>query len=408
MKVDLNNIKNRKNSITNKLLSYSALSAAFLLVDSDAQAQCGTVDAANPTLAVDIDGDGTADVNLNFVSFAGSASVTSTVPGAASTSLYTTIAGTLSGSTYIGQNFSYYGCQPIAIPGQYGNGFGGGSFFQGDPALGSYATITATAPIYVQVNALNTFQYYFTFLSGSGNYVFASAAGSNNIVGVTAGASNLAVCDLIDNAPGVTGPNSTTIGSVYDLYYYFFNVQAAQSVQLVYQPASVNPFPATTCYTLSYPTYGVYLPAALPIATFAGTTSTASGPFGLTSGVTSTGTAVGSNLNADWLAVQFDVSGQTHNGWIQLAYDAATGAVSCLGTAFNSCSLETASMSTNPAGSCIDVAQADPNGGEGCGDEVNIPTLSQWGLITLVLLLMSYGSLALTSFGRMQQVKEES
>ncbi len=406
MKVNVYKTKHKKNNkIANKLLSYSALSAAFLMVDNDAHAQCGTADATNPTLAIDIDGDGTTDVNLNFATFSGSASVSSTVPGVASASLYTTVAGTLTGTTFIGSNFSYYGCQPIVIPGQYGYGFYGYSFFQGDPALGSYTTISATAPIYLQVNALNTFQYYFTFLNANGNYVLASAAGSNNIVGVTAGASNLAVCGLIDNEPGVDGPNATTIGSVYDLYYYFFNVQAAQSVQLVFQPASVNPFPATTCYTVSYPTYGVYLPAALPIATFPGSTTTYSGPFAIASAVTSTGTAVGSNLNADWLAVQFDIGGETHNGWVQLEYDETTGAVTCVSTGYNACSLEVASMAGFIPSACIDVGQPDPQ--NDC-DAVPIPTLSQWGLITLMLLLMSYGSLALTAFGRMLQQKEES
>jgi len=406
MKIDIQQTKNNRSNIKSKLLSYSALSAAFLLVDSDAQAQCGTVDAANPTLAIDIDGDGTPDVNLNFGSFAGTATFTSSVAGAASTSLYNTVAGTLTGSTYIAQNFSYYGCQPVYIPGQYGYGLGGGAFFQGSPGLGSYATITATAPLYVQVNALNTFQYYFTYIAGSGNYVFASAAGSNNIVGVTAGASNLEVCGLIDNAPGVNGPNSTTIGSVYDLYYYFFNIQAAQSVQLVYQPVSVNPFPTATCYTLSYDTYGVYLPPALPIATFPGSTYTLSGPFGIGTPATTVGTAVGSNTSSDWLAVQFASNGETHNGWVELSYDATTGAATCLSFGFNSCSLESALMTSDVNNACIVVGNDDPNDGVGC--DVLVPTLSQWGLITLMLLLMSYGSLALTSFGRMLQIKEES
>jgi len=305
----------KKSNLKNKLLSYSALSAAFLLVDSEAQAQCGVADAVNPVLAVDIDGDGNADVNINFNTLTGTATLTSSVAGVASTNLYTTVAGVLTGSTYIGPNVSYYGCQPLAIPGQYGNGYGGGSFFQGDPALGSYTTITATAPIYVQVNVLNTFQYYFTYVSGSVAYALASGVGSNNIVGVTAGASNLAVCGLIDNSAGVNGTGSVSIGSVYDVSYYFFSVQAAQSAQLVYQPAAVNPFPTTTCQTSSYATYGVYLPPASPIASFPGSTITTVGPFALATPNTSTGTLVGSNVSANFLAVQFISGGETYNGW---------------------------------------------------------------------------------------------
>lgn len=398
--------QNKKHSLKNKLLSYSALGAAFLLVDNEAQAQCGVVDAANPTLAVDIDGDGNADVNLSFNTFSGPYSITSTVPGAATASFLNTQGGTLSGSTYIGPNFSYYGCQPVAIPGQYGNGFYGGSFFQGDPGLGSYTTIVATASINLQINVLNTFQYYYTFFSGTGNFVVASAAGSNNIVGVTAGASNLAVCGLIDSAPGVNGPDATIIGSVYNVDYLFFSIQAAQSVQYVFGAASVNPFPTSTCFTSSYSYYGIYLPPAAPLATFSGSTFTTVGPFGIGSSSYATGTLVGSNVSSDWLAVQFTSGTETHNGWIELSYDGTTGAVSCLSTGFNSCSLESALMTTDINNACIVVGNDDPNDGEGC--PVMIPTLSQWGLITLMLLLMSYGSLALTSFGRMLQMKEES
>jgi len=395
----------KNGNLKNKLLSYSALGAAFLLVDAEAQAQCGVVDAANATLAVDIDGDGNADVNLSFNTFSGPFSTTSTVPGVTNTSFLNTIAGTLTGMTYIGPNFSYFGCQPVAIPGQYPYGFFG-SFFQGDPALGSYTTISATAPIYLQLNVLNTFQYYFTYFNGTGNFVVASAVGSNNIVGLTAGASNLEVCGLIDSAPGVTGPDFALVGSIYDVDYYFFNIQAAQSAQYIFEPASVNPFPTETCFTSSYPTYGFYFPPAAPLATYPGATLTYQGPFGIGTPSTATGTLVGSNVSSDWLAVQFTANGETHNGWVELSYDGTTGAVTCLSTGFNSCSLEGALMTNDINNACIVVGNDDPNDGEGC--PVMVPTLSQWGLITLMLLLMSYGSLALTSFGRMLQLKDES
>jgi len=58
-----------KNSINQKLLSYAALGAAFLLTSGEeAQAQCGVVDPLNPVLNVDIDGDGTVDVTFQNVS----------------------------------------------------------------------------------------------------------------------------------------------------------------------------------------------------------------------------------------------------------------------------------------------------------------------------------------------------
>ncbi len=389
----------KSDNLKSKLLSYSALGAAFLMVDGDAQGQCGVADAANPTLAVDIDGDGTTDVNINVVPFSGSTSGTATVPGASNLNLFSTQIGTLTASTYIGPNFSYYGCQPVAIPGQYGGGFGGGSFFQGSAGLGSYTTVAATAPILYQVNAINTFQYYFTFISGSGVYAYATGALSNNVVGLTAGASNLGVCAAIDSASGVTGPDYAAIGSDYNLFAYFFNIAAAQSIQYIQPPATaVVDFPDVTCLTNSYPTYGLYLPPAIdPSATSAGFASTLSGPFGLGSAVTSTTNISGSVVAADLLAVQFTSGGETHNGWVELTVDLANGTVTCANTGYQECSIETASAAGDASAACIDAGEAT-NESAACSPETtDIPTLSEWGLITLALLLMSYGSIAIAA-----------
>jgi len=152
--------KNQSN-LKSRLRSYGTMAAAFM-VAGGAQAQCGSADAANPILGVDIDGDGVTDVNINFNAGTLMSTIqTSTIPLGTSTNLYSTQIGTLSTSLYVGPNFSYYGCQAAYVPAYFGYGFGGGAFFNGDPAWGSYTTVVATAPIYYQINAIGgVFQYY--------------------------------------------------------------------------------------------------------------------------------------------------------------------------------------------------------------------------------------------------------
>jgi len=400
MKVNKYLTDKNKSNLKSRLQSYGTMAAAFM-VAGGAYAQCGTADAANPALDIDIDGDGTADVTLNWVAGTpATATFTSTVPGAASTNLFNSQIGTLSTSLYVGGNFSYYGCQPAYIPAYYGYGFGGGAFFQGDPAWGSYTFVNATAPIYYQINAIGVFNYYFTFASGLVNYASAVGAGSNQIVGLTAAGSS--VCAAIDSAPGVAGPNNVSLGSAGSTYFYYFSVAAANSLQYAIPAATASiPTPASTCFTFSYSIFGLYLPPVpVPISTAISASSFVTvGPFAIGSGVTGTGAGTLQNTNpTTYLGVQFVSGGETHNGWVQISIDPATSAITCVGTGYQECSLETAAGVGVPSGGCINTGDATTQSALCEGD---VPTVGEWGLIMLGLLM------SITAIVGIRQRKEE-
>lgn len=360
MKVNKYKTDTSKKSLESKLLSYGSMAAAFIMAGGQANAQCGTADAANPILAVDIDGDGTTDVNLNFQGANNfTTSSTTQTPVATSTNLFNTQIGTLSTYFYVGGNFSYYGCQPAAVPAYYGGGYAGGSFFNGDPAWGSFTNVTATAPIYSQVNALNVFSYSFNFFAVNYNFAFASANGSNQIVGLSAAGSS--VCNAIDAAPGVAGPNSASLGVNGSFFTYYFNVLAASSIQYLYTGSASIAVPTVTCMTNTYSVYGVYLP---PIpATFATAVNSSSvyvGPFAIGSSSAATFTTIFQNTSTTThLAVQFISGGETHNGWIELSIDPNTSEITCVNTGYNACSIETAIANTsNALLACIETGEA--------------------------------------------------
>ncbi len=399
--------KNQSN-LKSRLRSYGTMAAAFM-VAGGAYAQCGIADAANPILDIDIDGDGTTDVTLNFnAGSLATATTTATAPVAASTNLLNTQIGTLSTSLYVGANTSFYGCQIAYLPAYYGFGYAGGAFFNGDAAWGSYTYVNATAPINYQINAIGVFQYYFTYIAGVANYASAAGVGSNQIVGLAAAGSS--VCGAIDSSAGVAGPNTVSLGSAGSTFYYYLSLLAANSIQYLIPAATASiPTPAGTCLTFTYSIYGVYLPPVpVPIATsIASSASTVAGAFAITSGVTGTSLATFQNANATThLAVQFIAGGETHNGWVEISIDPATSAITCVGTGYQQCSIETAlATSGNPADACITTGEAT-NESAACTEEppeppADIPTTGEWGLIILGLMM------SITAIVGIRQRREE-
>lgn len=386
MKVNKYSTDKNQSNLKSRLRSYGTMAAAFM-VAGGAHAQCGTADAANPVLGVDIDGDGVTDVNINFnAGVPASTTNVSTAPIAASTNLLSTQVGTVAASLYVGANFSYFGCQPAYIPAFYGYGFYGGAFFNGDPAWGSYTTVVDTAPILYQINAIGVFQYYFTFASGAVNYASASGAGSNQIVGLSAAGSS--VCQAIDLVPGVSGPNNVSLGSAGNSYFYYFSVLAANSVQYLIPAATASiPAPTATCFTYTYSIFGIYLPP-LPVpitSAIASSSAVYVGPFAIASAVTATGGTTFPNTNpTTYLAVQFVSGGETHNGWIEISIDPATSEITCVGSGYQQCSLETATAVAVPVGGCISTGE-ETNTSAIC--EGDVPTVGEWGLIILGLMM---------------------
>ena len=388
MKVNKYSTDKNQSNLKSKLRSYGTMAAAFM-VAGGAYAQCGTADSANPVLDIDIDGDGTTDVTLNFNTALFGGSNTSTVPIAASTNLVSTQVGTLSASFYVGPNFSFYGCQFAYVPAYFGYGFFS-VYFNADPAWGAYTTVNATEPVNLQVNALDVFQYYFNYIAGTAYNASAVAAGSNQIVGLTAAGSS--VCGAIDSAPGVSGPNNVSLGSAGNTYSYNFSVLAANSVQYLYVAGS-------TCLTASYATFGYYAPPVPVLATSASYLYV--GPFALATPAISTATGTFQNTNATThLAVQFIAGGETHNGWVEISIDPATSAITCVGTGYQQCSIETAIANSGDASNaCINTGEAT-NESIACTVS-DIPTVGEWGLIILGLMM------SITAIVGIRQRREE-
>ncbi len=398
MKVNKYITDKRTDNLGTKLLSYSAMAAAFMVSGGEAQAQCGTAAVGAP-LGVDIDGDGTDDLSITINQVAlGPTYGTSTVPVAATSALLTTQTGTLTASLPIvpGYYFTYYGCNVGFVSALYGYGFYGGSAFNVPPGVGG-STLTGTAPLSLQVNALGVYNYYFNYVNpGTTNIAYAAAAGSNQIVGLSAAGTN--VCAVIDSSPGVAGPNSVALGSANSngFVYTYANTRAA-SVQYLYLSALATVDAAaaigatTTCLTVSYSYFGVYLPP-IPVVGVSAPSSvltTLPGPFAIGSAVTSYAPATFQNTNTTThLAVQFiGGGGETHNGWVEISIDPVTSEVTCVGSGYQQCSLETAAaVSGDAANGCMMVGGAT-NQNPACVDVADIPTTGEWGLIILGLMM---------------------
>jgi len=327
-----------------KLLSYSAMGAALLGAGSDLSAQCA--DATNPVIGVDIDGDGTDDIQLNFVSYFTTLSIATTlitgptqnlVFGTSSTGLVLSNSGTgsINGCSY--QSF---------LGGQY----------NGAPDIaGTYATS-------FQVYYSGIQYYYFTFIGASVSYGLVSALGSNQIIGLTG--TGASVCSLIDSSAGVSGAGTaSSVGLNVSYYYYFFNQYQFQSVQVCNNfLLNITAGPTSTCTTsaagtLTFP--GI-ITGTVPLTSC----NFYVGPYG-SAPVTSAFTNPGfSTAPLGALAVQFDVAGETHNGWVTLSF--AGGQVCVDATDYNTCSIETATMGGDPSQSCITVGAPAPAPGPAC------------------------------------------
>jgi len=411
MKINKYLTDKKADGLSSKLLSYSAIAAAFVATSPDVNSQCAGESVApapgGATIGVDIDGDGTDDVIL----FAGSTSYLANY-GTTSTGVGSIPAGTVPFATAMA-TATFPG---TAIPGYP---FYGCNLFSGTagPAAGP-ATInipalaaTATATVSAAVTFTNAFYitYYATYVNI--NYAFVTAAGANQIVGLPGTGSG--VCSLIDSTAGVSGVGTSSfVGYNADVLQIYtpilvggINYDLPSSTVTAMATDTFAYGPAPSCTTATASIYGGYFAG---IQFTASTVATASvlpiadanypGPYllsGPSYGQYAFPTATANPITH--VAVQFDVAGETHNGWVALTFG-ADGSLTCAGSGYQQCSIETAVENATASDACIAVGDAT-NESAACAPSTDIPTLSEWGLITLALLLMSYGSIAMTATG---------
>ena len=376
MKINKYSIDKTQHNLKSKLRSYSTMAAAFM-VAGGVHAQCGTVGSANPQLLIDIDGDGTNDMNIRWGGAGFGTAGASFLP-VADVNILNTVAGTLSASFYVGFNFQTYGCQAASIPAYYGAGYGGGAFFNGNPAWGSYTTVNATTPISLEVNAVSVYQFSaFLFLTQR-FYAFALGSGNNQIVGLTA--SGASICSAIDSSPGVTGGGFLALGSVFSSALTYGYSLVAFGLEYMYAAGS-------TCSTYGYLGTALTFP---PVPGLALSSSfTLSGSVELSPYTTSMATQFFPNTNPTrYIGIQFLSGGETHNGWVEISIDPNTSEITCLGTGYQQCSIETAiANSGNASNACIATGEATNESAACTGEVAEIPTLSEWSLLILGLMM---------------------
>jgi len=387
--------KNRKNSmipdvdsVKIKLASYSAVAACVLATGFDVSAQCGTAAPGAP-LPVDIDGDGVNDISIAVANFPGPYSITMGTYAVGPTTITMTTAYSFTATVVApGPGTSFNGCITTMTT--------GGGFTAIDPAA------TAMGPILVNGSTMfyNAYVNSYYTIAFSANLAYANAtAYGNQLVGLTAGGSD--VCAAIGGA--------ATFAYLGTCYNYFSNY-----VQVVNGGVYYNLVP-TGSVMLTHP------PCTTSIAgnAYAGFMQTLSfgsfmggypGPYSF--GVVASGTnTLGAACapGSTFLGVEFAGGDGTQYGWVEVVFN-PDGTVTCVNTGYNGCSLEEVTAFGGAVGvdECIAVGAATVNtADEACSDAppppptTDIPTLSQWGLITLMLMLMSYGAVAMSNFGEL-------
>jgi len=346
-----------------KLLSYSAMATAFVVSGPDANAQCtGESAMIGESIGLDIDGDGVDDVLIRAGNTSyplGARTQTTPIGNVASvgTVQVTTMATAMFTATNI-PGFPYNGCYLFSL----GTGALAGPATLIIPSFTATATAVATGV----VNYTNAF-YQTNFTTNINvNYAFVTAAGANQIVGLSATGSG--VCTLIDSASGVSGTGTSSLVGYSATIFYNSIRGALGGVQYDFPSVSATAMnvatfaygPAPSCTT----TMGGIAPGIqFTISTIATATLapvpdvTNAGPYLLAGPASYQNTAMLSNNPITQVAVQFESGGETYNGWVSLTYG-ADGSVTCSGSGYQQCSIETATTAGSAAASCIAVGEA--------------------------------------------------
>lgn len=296
----------KKNSYTSKLSSYGALAAGVLAMSgADLNAQCAgaTFDPSTDILLeLDIDGDGITDVNI------GGFGTLSTFRS--SFALFSNVMGPYSSSGPVMTTFPYY-----------------------YPGVGSLSVmVNGTVDYFFYSRSFVSSFFGFSFGSA---FVYASAAPGGQIVGLTTGGS---VCSAISNSGGgfTTLLNKSAFYSSFGSfsgYTFSYYLNAAANVS-----ATLAGFPVfSTYYTAMASTFN------------AGTNVLFSSMFG-------TGSCF-PPVPITSLAVEFDIGGETHNGWIEISID-GSGVVTVVDCGYNACSVQEATAEGDAAAACIAVGTA--------------------------------------------------
>lgn len=332
-------MKNDKGvKIAKRLASYSAVAACLLSTGFNAAAQCGTATVGAP-LPVDIDGDGTDDINIIATNFPGpyglaSGTVTTALPNFTTATSFTFTATVVPP----GPGTSWYGC----ITTFYNGGFTGI-----DPNATAMGPISVTGSInYYNVALFSVYQYFYSVNAG-----FATGGG-NQIVGLSASGSD--VCAAI--AGGLATVNIGTCFNISSSYYQFV---AAGFSSMLYPMGTV---------TLDHPpcttAYGNYYAGLFQSLMFLDGTYTNPGPY-LINGPNYYGPNFVSQScipGSTFIGVEFAGGDGTQYGWVEVTYN-TDGSITCVNTGYNGCSVEEVALANGAAGvdECIAVGAPTVN-----------------------------------------------
>lgn len=322
--------------IGSKLASYTAIAATFLACSPDVGAQCGTASVGAP-LGVDIDGDGTVDVNLNVGSLPGPYVLTSTMLTSMPATITTTMSGSFTGMvTQPGPGTSWNGC---ITSNPNGTGF---------TAIVPYATATGMIQYTAMTQFTNLQQYLTTYQVYGVQYAFATGAAILGLSGGSSCAPAASTAFLGQNTQFTNITSTALIGGI-DVFL------VPGSTTITYDAP-----PCTTTggnYYAGFMQTVSYLPATI---LYTGTE-----PFLLTSTMLAA-TSAGSQPGSQFIAVQFTsaTDGETYNGWVEVAYDNA-GNLTCVANGYQQCSVEDATAAGDVTFACDPVGTAT-NSNMGC------------------------------------------
>jgi len=331
VKKNIDNLASAQNTSFSKIASYSALAGAFLSLSPDVEAQCGSVDGANPTLDIDINNDGIPDLQINFSSFA--------------TSFYGSFATTFG---------PYQNLGPVTYFAPITNGPLGIYFTFGTPNYCSLFYVSS-----VPFNIPGTSSIYFKsysnyFLSFSFAFATAVGLGGNQLLGL---GSSLSVCNYVNNYGSsfsfISGNSYVASNGVRSFVFSSqYNIPA-------YGPADiVQTFTWPSCSIFTYNSTlmtfsSTLVPEGSTVANGYINFPGATGTFSYSSGPT-TFSGTFSNVNqTSFMGVQFvDAAGETFNGWVEFSYDPASNSINCVNTGFNPCSIESVNAANGTADAC--------------------------------------------------------
>lgn len=355
--------KNLSEPITAKLLSYSVMASSLLSYSTKGNSQCGLAYPFNPILNIDIDQDGNNDLSIHWNKVYTSSAVP--INRMTTVSNIQGYIGTINYPYAFPQTSTRQGCPVVIIDNP-----GPGVDFYG-AYLNPISTIL-NAPFYVRYyGAVGT-------LTGSyiqGAYVASAIAyGNNEIIGLPSAGSN--ICSSL----AVNGTSALNLGSALigvtkgrlDIASFTYAIQFRGSFSEILKgtftshtpvtctvATSILPAPNTFTVCANYfimsNTYS--LPNASNLALQA--------PFQSTN-------FVSPNTNqTNFLGVKFqgpdqdgDGNPDHYLGWVELYID-DDSSVFCLGTGYNTCSIEKVNADNGTSVNCpprseIQSAQADP------------------------------------------------